>query len=72
MTLNLYNVNVLNWFVGFMVFNATFNNISLISWRGVQFYWMIETGVPGEITSLSQVTDKHYRPDRDSNSQYQW
>ena len=41
-----------------MVFNATFNNISAISW------WLVllveETGVPGEITDLSQVTDNLY------------
>jgi hypothetical protein len=34
------------WGFGFMVFNATFNNISVISW------WLVllvdETGVPGE------------------------
>ena len=29
-----------------MVFNATFNNISVISWRSVLF--VEETGVPGE------------------------
>ena len=29
-----------------MVFNATFNNISIISWRSVLL--MEETGVPGE------------------------
>jgi hypothetical protein len=34
-----------------MVFNATFNNISLISWRSVVF-----VGKPGE----NQVTDKLY------------
>ena len=42
--------------VSFMVFNATFNNIPVISW------WLVllveETGVPGE--NLSQVTDKLY------------
>jgi hypothetical protein len=32
--------------VWFMVFNATFNNISVISWRSVLS--MEETGVPGE------------------------
>ena len=32
--------------VWFMVINATFNNIQL--YRGVQFYWVEETGVPGE------------------------
>jgi hypothetical protein len=40
----------------FMVFNATFNNISVISWRSVSL--VEETGVPGE--NLSQVTDKLY------------
>ena len=30
----------------FMVFNATFNNFSVISWRSVLF--VEETGVPGE------------------------
>ena len=29
-----------------MVFNATFNNISVISWWSV--LWVEETGVPGE------------------------
>jgi hypothetical protein len=33
------------WF-GFMVFNATFNNISLISWQSVLL--VEEAGVPGE------------------------
>jgi hypothetical protein len=36
---------VLAWF-GFMVFSATFNNISVISWRSVLL--VEETGVPGE------------------------
>ena len=36
----LYNVD---WF---MVLNATFNNISVISWQSVLL--MEETGVPGE------------------------
>jgi len=34
-------------FVGFMVLNATFNNISVISWRSVLL--MEEIGVPEEI-----------------------
>ena len=43
--------------LGFMVFNATFNNISVISWRSVLL--VEETGVPGKrTTDLSQVTDK--------------
>ena len=32
--------------IGVMVFNATFNNISVISWRSVLL--VVETGVPGE------------------------
>jgi len=40
----------------FMVFNATFNNISVIPWLSVLL--VEETGVPGE--NLSQVTDKLY------------
>jgi hypothetical protein len=39
-----------------MVFNATFSNISVISWRSVLL--VEETGGLGEITDLSQVTDK--------------
>jgi hypothetical protein len=41
-----------------MVLSATFNNISVISWRSVLL--MDETGVPGENADLSQVTDKLY------------
>ena len=32
--------------VWFMVFNATLNNISVISWRSI--FLVEETGVPGE------------------------
>jgi len=39
----MYNVKGLDWF---MVFNATFNNISDISWRSVLL--VEETEVPGE------------------------
>jgi hypothetical protein len=44
---------------GFMVFNATFNNIIVISWRSVL---LVEaTGVSGEKTTyLPKVTDKLY------------
>jgi hypothetical protein len=38
--------NLSNWLVGFMVFNATFNNISAIFWRSVLL--VEETAVPGE------------------------
>jgi hypothetical protein len=42
-----------------MVFNATFNNISAISWQSVLF--VEETRLPREkTTDLSQVTNKLY------------
>ena len=39
-----------------MMFNATFNNISVISWRSVSL--VEETGVPGE--NHRPVNDKLY------------
>ena len=46
-------------FLGLMVFNATFNNISVILWQSILL--VEETGVPGKIpTDLPQVTDKLY------------
>ena len=39
------------------MFNATFNNISVISWQSVLFE---ETRGPEKTTDLSQVTDKLY------------
>ena len=41
-----------------MVLNATFNNISVISWRSVLL--VDKTGEPEKTTDLSQVTDKLY------------
>jgi hypothetical protein len=41
-----------------MIFNATFNNISIISWWALLL--VDETGIPGETTELLQVTDKLY------------
>ena len=41
-----------------MVFNVTFNNISVISWRSVIL--VEETGVSEKTTDLPQVTDKLY------------
>jgi hypothetical protein len=46
------DVNKTLKFVCLMVFNATFNNISVISWRSVL---LVE-----ETTDLPQVTDKPY------------
>ena len=50
---------LIGWLVDwFMVFNATFNNISAISWRSVLL--VEETESPEKTTDLSQVTDKLY------------
>ena len=43
-------------FFCFMVFNATFNNISTISWRSV----LLVVEYPEKTIDLSQVTDKLY------------
>jgi hypothetical protein len=40
------------------MFNASFDNISIISWRSVLL--LEEIGVPGENPHLSQVTDKFH------------
>ena len=45
-------------FVCLMVFNAIFNNISVISWQSVLL--VEETGGPKKTTDLSQVTAKIY------------
>jgi hypothetical protein len=39
-----------------MVFSATFNNVSAISW----FYWLRKPEYPKKTTDLPQVTDKPY------------
>jgi hypothetical protein len=44
--------------VWFMMFNATFNYISVISWGSLLL--VEETEVPEKTTNLSQVTDKIY------------
>ena len=41
-----------------MLFNATFNNISVISWRSVLL--VEKNGVPEKTTDLPQVPDKLY------------
>jgi hypothetical protein len=43
---------ILLFIMGGMVFNATFNNISVISWRKPEYL--------EKTTDLSQVTDKLY------------
>ena len=45
-----------------MLFNATFNNISVIVqlYRGGQFYLRTKPEYPEKTTDLSQVTDKLY------------
>jgi len=42
-----------------MVFNATFNNISVL-YRGGQFYWWRKPDYPETTIDLPQVTDKLY------------
>ena len=44
--------------LGFMVFSATFNNMSVISWSSV--YWWLKPENPEKTTDLSQVTDTLY------------
>jgi hypothetical protein len=61
------------WFVWFMVLNATFNNISFLSWWSVLL--VAETGVPGEnhrpVANYGQTLSHIYNdmPERDSNSE---
>jgi hypothetical protein len=59
-----------------MVFNVTFNNISVVSWQS--FLLVVETGVPREnnrpATSHRQTLSHNFvsstlRHERDSNSQ---
>jgi hypothetical protein len=40
-----------------MVFNATFNNISVISWQS-EFFWWRKPECSEKFTDLSQVTDE--------------
>jgi hypothetical protein len=44
--------------IRFMVFNTTFNNISVISWH--QFYWWRKPEYLEKTTNLLQITDKLY------------
>jgi hypothetical protein len=45
--------------VGFLVFNATFNNIS--TYRGGQFFWWRKPEYPDKTTDLLHFTDTLYR-----------
>jgi hypothetical protein len=54
----MFNFYPLIMFVCLMVFNATFNNISVISWRSALL--VEEPDDPVKTTNLSQVTDKLY------------
>jgi hypothetical protein len=60
--------SVLNWLVWFMVLNATFNNISVISWQSVLV--LVEIGVP-EIDKLDHIMlyQVHLPMNLGSNSQ---
>ena len=58
-----------------LTLNATFNNISVISWRSI--YWWRKLVDPGKTIDMSQITDNLYHimlftSDRDSNSHHQW
>ena len=53
------NINDVTWF-GFMVFNATFNNISVILWQSVLLVDPRKPEYPEKTTDMSQVTDKLY------------
>ena len=53
----VFRINLCS-FVYLVVFNATFNNTSVISWRSVLL--LEETRDPKKTTDLSQVTDKLY------------
>ena len=59
-------------FVCLMVFNATFNSISAISWRLVLL--VKKTGLPGENhrPDASNWQTLTPCPDRDSKSKHQW
>ena len=57
LTITILMPYINNW-LWFMVFNTTFNNISVISWWSVLL--VDETGKYPENPDMSQVTDKLY------------
>ena len=58
---------MVGWLI--LVLNATYNNISVISWRSVLL--VEETGVPGE-NHQPGARHRYTLLHRDSNSQHQW
>ena len=55
------SLRVLQIVLMFMMFNATFNNISIISWQSVlSVEWWWEPEFSEKPTDLPQVTDKLY------------
>ena len=76
-TVKYYSIiEIIPYRFGFMVFNATFNNIWVLSWRSVLF--IEETGVPGKNhrpfpnhcqTWSHNVVSSTPRHERGSNSQ---
>jgi hypothetical protein len=58
-SIHMISVVSVGGLVWFMVFNATFNNISAI-YRGGQFYWWRKPEYPQNTIDLSQITDNLY------------
>ena len=59
-------------FVCLIVFNATLNNISVISWRSVLMVEEIRGPGENHRSVASHWQTLSLRSDRDSNSQHQW
>ena len=60
-------------FIGGMMFNATFNNISVtFAYYGGQFYWWKKPEYSEETTDLSQVTDQLYHMFIQYTSPWAW
>jgi hypothetical protein len=59
---NTNNVNKIDWLIDFLVFNATFSNISAIPWRPVLV--VEETGVASRVRPLLSFTKPDANPRR--------
>ena len=55
----IYTNNKVGWFGWFIVFKATFNNISVISWWSVFYSWS-KLEYPEKTINLSKVTEKNF------------